>query len=315
MNDLSADARDGTRADARFLDRFVAVYRGSFDPLDALFWLDHADEPAPSGAPSPWAAVASARRDLYRAGADPGAGVAVLAEEHRLADEADLLHRAADLAARGTGIAESGSAAPAHASGRARPARRRTFAVVVITAAAVAAVGIAEAVHTVSPATNSALDTPYATVTPTLIDGTGGAAGIATEHADLAAMFSGPAGMTLGDYFARHPDQRPTQLANIADAYASRTIGSDSFALNLTGGGSATLFIVCREPARYTWTLTVESQRTGAGTSRYLVKGKGDDCSRLAYSGVGLGNGTTAMTLTVTVPRSTDYLVAADLTR
>ncbi len=52
-------------AGSRVLTRFRDAYRGPHDPADALFWLDHPDQPGPSGAPPPGAAALALRRQVY----------------------------------------------------------------------------------------------------------------------------------------------------------------------------------------------------------------------------------------------------------
>lgn len=53
------DAADITR-------RFAALYSGTHDPADALFWLEHPDDEAPSGAASPTRPLVELRDALYR---------------------------------------------------------------------------------------------------------------------------------------------------------------------------------------------------------------------------------------------------------
>jgi hypothetical protein len=51
--------------DAGFCARVASRYAGEHDLLDALWWLDHPDDLAPSGAPSPRRLLSIARRSLY----------------------------------------------------------------------------------------------------------------------------------------------------------------------------------------------------------------------------------------------------------
>jgi len=60
-------------ADPLFRARFEAAYTGDDDPLDALWWLDHPREAAPSGAAAPAARAAAARLALYGPGTEPAA--------------------------------------------------------------------------------------------------------------------------------------------------------------------------------------------------------------------------------------------------
>ncbi len=38
--------------DRAFLERFARAYRGDAEPLDALWWHEHPDDPSPSGTPA-----------------------------------------------------------------------------------------------------------------------------------------------------------------------------------------------------------------------------------------------------------------------
>jgi hypothetical protein len=60
-------------AEPRFLRAVRAAYVGPDDLLDALWWLDHPEEPGPSGARPPAAAAAEARRALYGRSVPPEA--------------------------------------------------------------------------------------------------------------------------------------------------------------------------------------------------------------------------------------------------
>jgi hypothetical protein len=85
------------RRDPDYLARLRAAYRGDDDLLDALWWLDRPEEPGPSGAGSPSALLAAARRDLYGPTARPGAaerlGAATLAADHSRAAALAALHQ------------------------------------------------------------------------------------------------------------------------------------------------------------------------------------------------------------------------------
>lgn len=51
--------------DARFVEGLAAAYDGRFAAVDMVHWLDHPDEAAPSGAPSPVLELAALRSAVY----------------------------------------------------------------------------------------------------------------------------------------------------------------------------------------------------------------------------------------------------------
>ena len=321
MTAASASPYDRVLADARLRARFLAAYRGASDPMDALLWLDSPDEPGPSGAVSPHAALDAARRALYRPGADAAAAARVQAEADRLRHEHALTRAAFDEAEAGSpdGVdavpAAVGARTPHRPAGRRRPSRRRprrrTVIAATLATALVAALAIAEIGHSADQRRRADL------IVPIPLEGSGDAAAAETERRDLDAVFRTSNPLALGQYFTRHPSQRPTQLVNVADGYARRATGPGSFAVDLTGGGDGdvTLFILCRTPAAYTWSLAIDTRDAAAKSTRRVVRGEGDDCSTLAYSAVVLGPTSTATTLRVTLPDSADYLVETTVSR
>jgi hypothetical protein len=63
-------AAEAALQDRRTLRRFAAAYRGDHDPADALWWLGHPLDPAPSGRASPRRSALALNATIYSRGAD-----------------------------------------------------------------------------------------------------------------------------------------------------------------------------------------------------------------------------------------------------
>ena len=92
--DLAMGSYERAMAQPRFLRAVRAAYTGGEDVLDALWWLEHPDEPGPTGAVGPAAAVAEARRALYARSVP-----AFALERFRAASEHEIAMRSAILSA------------------------------------------------------------------------------------------------------------------------------------------------------------------------------------------------------------------------
>jgi hypothetical protein len=134
--------------------RFVAVYDGRHDALDALWWLSHPLEPAPSGADAPASARAALQAAAYSREGGAEAQLALARLERELAD--DRIATLAALAVAQAPLPEperptAGSAATDRdevpVSDRSR--RRRTWAGLAVGVAVVLVVGAIVAVRPV----------------------------------------------------------------------------------------------------------------------------------------------------------------------
>src|SRR3954468_8953926 len=141
--------------DRAFLDRFVRAYRGANDPLDALWWQEHPDEAAPSGAPAPALALADLRRAMYAPGADQAAAERYRVLESELAHEREAVlaalvaadaraaPRFAPAGAVPSGGLDAAASAPVSPSEPAAPGRsRRPLLLALVAAVAAFAVGL-----------------------------------------------------------------------------------------------------------------------------------------------------------------------------
>lgn len=136
------------RVDETFLDRFTAAYRGEHAPLDALWWLEHPGETAPSGALAPEAALEPLHRAVF--GRDGASRPDVESELERVLDRIREQRELASsaLVAADTVVALDTEGDRQHASEAGlgtdapgvKPSRRRrvvTSAIVLVLAAAV----------------------------------------------------------------------------------------------------------------------------------------------------------------------------------
>jgi hypothetical protein len=85
-------------ADDAFRSRYRAAYGGEGDPLDALWWLEHPEERAPSGHPAPWAAARASRRRVYAPDCTDADLVAARAAERRAVGVRDAARAALERA-------------------------------------------------------------------------------------------------------------------------------------------------------------------------------------------------------------------------
>ncbi|THG32904.1 hypothetical protein [Naasia lichenicola] len=82
------EAYERARTDPGFLRAFATLYRGAHQPLDALLWAAHPEQPGPSGAPAPWADRRSLEEAAYSEGSDAARREAALRQLDTLDGEA-----------------------------------------------------------------------------------------------------------------------------------------------------------------------------------------------------------------------------------
>jgi hypothetical protein len=127
------------RQDAAFLARFTQAYRGSDDPLDALWWQEHPEDVAPSGAPSVSAAAAGLRRAVYAPRSDPSASARYQRLQDRLERERAAVQEALAVAAEPVSVPPPMEQAAVAAPGSLRPSPRRARLLLTASVAAAAA--------------------------------------------------------------------------------------------------------------------------------------------------------------------------------
>lgn len=173
-------AYDRARGDSAFLERFTLAYRGGDDPLDALWWHEHPESRAPSGAPPRAAELAELRRAVYAPGADRALAARYRRLQARLEQERAAVRDALAAAEQPEGRSRATEAAPAAsieptAGSRSVP-RTRAGVVVALAATAAFAAGVlvAPALGRGAAPAPSAAPTPSPTASAPLLSSASG---------------------------------------------------------------------------------------------------------------------------------------------
>lgn len=298
--------------DVAFRAAYVANYQGSYDPLDALWWLARPLRRSPRGTEAPATHLQASRALIYRPGATDLDRERFETERRTVRLEEELTLQAAAASEVESPDVERNPRSP---TVRQRRRSRRVLIAVTVVVAAVCIALVAGSRIAISPAPSPSAS-PSGVARTLSIDFIGTPAAIRAQRADLAGLFSSPQPY-IGLFLSQHKTTLSVQPRSDSIGVNGKSTGPQRLSLagidgGTAGGGIATVLITCDRRAAYRWALIGPADSRGDTT---LARGFGDCFGSVQSATLLVEPDRIPRELRVVLPRNVQVLTEVDLSR